>query len=157
MQTILPLIYLPSFVIILIYSHTYEVSILLFSELTSEYPLPDEDETMKFIDQHQFSFKSENEAIVPTVYVEERSPESIPSPTEASIYISHEPVKPEPVLQENRQLEFLIDAVMSCQDAVYPNLKKHYSVCRHQEHFKIFVSFNKYFFPLDYTVYRDQS
>lgn len=115
-------------------------NILPFADLTNEYKLADAEETMKFVEQTVAPVKMERDAIVPTVYVEEGSPESLPSPTERSMYLKQEPSKPEPVFQENRQLEFLIDAVMSCQDAVYPNLKKHYAESRDQEHIKIFVS-----------------
>ena len=57
--------------------------------------------------------------------------------------ITVEDIKPEvkPVFVENHEMEFLIDAIMSCQEAVYPNLKKHYKYARvmEQQHYKLFV------------------
>lgn len=126
--------------------------LFFFPDLTNDYRLPDEDESIKFINEvHQTSplqmepsanvIKIENDAIVPTLYLEDSSPEPSPTSSEKSFYPKKESLKPEPVFKENRQLEFLIDAVMSCQDAVYPNLKKQYSESMQEMHFKIFVSF----------------
>ncbi|KAL4225167.1 Estrogen receptor [Mactra antiquata] len=55
-----------------------------------------------------------------------------------------EDIKPDikPTFVENQELEILLDAIISCQDAVYPNLKKHYTNARkniiEQEQLKIF-------------------
>ncbi|XP_060592284.1 vitamin D3 receptor-like [Ruditapes philippinarum] len=60
--------------------------------------------------------------------------------------ITVEDIKPEvkPAFVENHEMEFLIDAIMSCQEAVYPNLKKHYKYARvmEQQHYKYFEEFN---------------
>lgn len=52
---------------------------------------------------------------------------------------------PQPTFVENLELEFLIDAILSCQDAVYPNLKKQYiDAAREMEkhHFKLFEEYS---------------
>lgn len=43
---------------------------------------------------------------------------------------------------ENQELEYLIDTVMSCQEAVYPKLKKQYIKSLEENHYKIYEEFN---------------
>lgn len=56
------------------------------------------------------------------------------SPT---IYVETEEV---PEYKQNPELELLIDAVMSCQEAVYPNLKRQFLNALQEFQYKIFVS-----------------
>ncbi|XP_052214238.1 vitamin D3 receptor A-like isoform X2 [Dreissena polymorpha] len=59
------------------------------------------------------------------------------SPT---IYVEMEEV---PVYQQNPELELLIDAIMSCQEAVYPNLKKQYTNALQEVQYKIFAEYTQ--------------
>lgn len=67
--------------------------------------------------------------------------------SEFTITVEEEKTQEKPVFQENQELEFLIDAIMSCQEAVYPNLKKQYTHARamEEQQFKLFVSVFQYF------------
>ncbi|XP_045175151.2 vitamin D3 receptor A-like [Mercenaria mercenaria] len=63
--------------------------------------------------------------------------------TEFTITVEDIKQEVKPVFVENHELEFLIDAIMSCQEAVYPNLKKHYKYARvmEQQHYKLYEQF----------------
>ncbi|WAR01328.1 RORB-like protein [Mya arenaria] len=52
-------------------------------------------------------------------------------------------VEESPSYTENQELELLIDAIMSCQEAVYPTLKRQYTTAMQQEQMKIYMEFNE--------------
>lgn len=64
--------------------------------------------------------------------------------TEFTITVEDEKPVERPAFVENQELEILIDAIMSCQDAVYPTLKKQYARAKEefeQQHYKIFEEY----------------
>lgn len=63
--------------------------------------------------------------------------------TEFTITVEDEKPVGSPTFVENPELEILIDAILSCQDAVYPTLKKQYVRAKEEierQHYKTFVS-----------------
>jgi len=66
-------------------------------------------------------------------------PSSLESQQQLSPTIYVETDQP-PSYVPNQELEFLIDAIMSCQEAVYPNLKRQYMSDLEEDQLKIYVS-----------------
>lgn len=65
--------------------------------------------------------------------------------TEFTITVEDEKPVESPTFVENQELEILIDAILSCQDAVYPTLKKQYVRAKEEierQHYKTFEEYN---------------